>query len=34
MQLEKNARGEDLMRSTYVQNGKTQISEDVWFGQK
>ncbi len=34
MKLEANARGEDLMRSTYVQNGQTKITEDVWFGQK
>ncbi|MBM3267921.1 MAG: hypothetical protein FJZ01_09760 [Candidatus Sericytochromatia bacterium] len=31
MQTVKNARGEDLMRSTYTQNGQTRTSEDVWF---
>jgi hypothetical protein len=34
MRLEQNERGEDLMRSTYTQNGQTKVSEDVWFGQK
>lgn len=34
MQLEKNARGEDLMRSSFVRDGKTQVTEDVWFGRK
>ncbi|MNR75342.1 hypothetical protein D3C72_59720 [compost metagenome] len=28
-----NASGERLMRSTYVQNGESKISEDVWFAQ-
>lgn len=31
MNTEKNARGEDLMRSTFEQNGATKVSEDVWF---
>lgn len=31
MNLQKNARGEDLMRSSFVQNGKTRMSEDVWL---
>ncbi len=31
MRTEKNARGEDLMRSTFVRNGQTQVTEDVWF---
>jgi len=31
MELEKNERGEDLMRSTFTRNGQTQVSEDVWF---
>jgi hypothetical protein len=34
MKLEQNARGEDLMRSTFVQNGETKVSEDVWFAQR
>lgn len=34
MKLEANARGEDLMRSSYVQNGETKITEDVWFASK
>jgi hypothetical protein len=34
MKLEANARGEDLMRSTFVQNGQTKVSEDVWFASK
>jgi hypothetical protein len=34
MQLEKNERGEDLMRSSFVQNGQTRVSEDVWFAQQ
>ncbi len=31
---EKNARGETLERSSFVQNGETRMSEDVWFGSK
>ncbi|MEB3196607.1 MAG: hypothetical protein VKP62_05325 [Candidatus Sericytochromatia bacterium] len=31
MNLQKNARGEDLMRSSFVQNGETKATEDVWF---
>ncbi|MEB3329670.1 MAG: hypothetical protein VKQ33_10600 [Candidatus Sericytochromatia bacterium] len=31
MNLEKNARGEDLMRSSFVQNSETKATEDVWF---
>ena len=34
MHTEQNARGEDLMRSSYVRNGETQLTEDVWFGRK
>ncbi len=34
MQHEKNDRGETLERSSYVQNGETRMSEDVWFGKK
>jgi hypothetical protein len=34
MKLEKNARGEDLMRSSFVQNGQTKVTEDVWFASK
>jgi hypothetical protein len=34
MKLEQNARGEDLMRSTFVQNGETKVTEDVWFAQR
>ncbi len=34
MKLEKNARGEDLMRSNFVQNGETKVTEDVWFASK
>ncbi|MEB3223448.1 MAG: hypothetical protein VKS61_15345 [Candidatus Sericytochromatia bacterium] len=34
MTLEKNARGEDLMRATFVQNGQTKVTEDVWFNTK
>lgn len=34
MTLEKNARGEDLMRSTFVRDGKEQVTEDVWFNTK
>lgn len=34
MKLEANERGEELMRSTFVQNGETKITEDVWFAQK
>jgi hypothetical protein len=32
MQLQKNERGEDLMRSSFVQDGQTRTTEDVWFG--
>lgn len=31
MHLEKNDRGEDLMRSSFTQNGQSKVSEDVWF---
>lgn len=31
MQVEQNAAGERLMRSTFVQNGETKATEDVWF---
>jgi hypothetical protein len=31
MKLERNARGEDLMRSSFVQNGQRHVAEDVWF---
>ncbi|MEB3220616.1 MAG: hypothetical protein VKS61_00920 [Candidatus Sericytochromatia bacterium] len=31
MKLERNARGEDLMRSSFVQHGQRHVSEDVWF---
>lgn len=31
MHTVRNDRGEDLMRSTFVQNGATKTSEDVWF---
>lgn len=31
MTLTQNAQGESLMRSTFVQNGETKVSEDVWF---
>ncbi len=31
MKLETNERGEDLMRSSFTQNGQTRVSEDVWF---
>lgn len=34
MALEKNERGEDLMRSSFVQNGETKVTEDVWFASK
>jgi hypothetical protein len=34
MHHEKNDRGETLERSSYVQNGETRMSEDVWFGKK
>jgi hypothetical protein len=34
MGLQENARGEDLMRSTFVRDGKTQVTEDVWFGRR
>lgn len=34
MELQKNARNEDLMRSTFVQNGETHATEDVWFAGK
>ncbi|MBO9542169.1 hypothetical protein J7643_16395 [bacterium] len=31
MKLEQNTRGEDLMRSSFTQNGQSKITEDVWF---
>ncbi|MNX28541.1 hypothetical protein D3C86_586500 [compost metagenome] len=31
---EKNDRGETLERSSFVQDGQTRMSEDVWFGSK
>lgn len=31
MHTEKNDRGEDLMRSSFTQNGQSKVSEDVWF---
>ncbi|MNY37158.1 hypothetical protein D3C86_1716960 [compost metagenome] len=31
MTLEQNARGEDLMRSSFTQDGQSKITEDVWF---
>ncbi|MNK32082.1 hypothetical protein D3C87_505340 [compost metagenome] len=34
MKLEANARGEDLMRSSFVQNGQSKVTEDVWFASK
>ncbi|GEM_PF-1410013 len=34
MKLEQNARGEDLMRSSFVKDGETKVSEDVWFATK
>jgi hypothetical protein len=34
MHIEKNAQGEDLERSTFVQDGQTHMTEDVWFGVK
>jgi hypothetical protein len=34
MKLEANARGEDLMRSSFVRNGETHVTEDVWFASK
>ncbi len=34
MQHQKNERGETLERSSFVQNGQTRMSEDVWFGSK
>lgn len=34
MRTERNARGEDLMRSTFVQDGQTKASEDVWFAKR
>ena len=34
MRTEQNARGEDLMRSNFVQNGQSKTSEDVWFAKK
>jgi hypothetical protein len=34
MNLEKNARGEDLMRSSFVQNGENKVTEDVWFAKR
>ncbi len=34
MHHEKNDRGETLERSSYVRDGETRMSEDVWFGKK
>lgn len=34
MHTEKNARGEDLMRSSFVRDGQRQTTEDVWFGRR
>ena len=34
MKMEKNSRGEDLMRSTFEQTGQTHVSEDVWFAKQ
>jgi hypothetical protein len=34
MHHEKNARGETLERSSFVQNGEQHMTEDVWFGKK
>lgn len=34
MHHEKNAKGETLERSTFVQDGKTKMTEDVWLGSK
>jgi hypothetical protein len=31
MHTETNARGETLMRSDFVRNGRKQVTEDVWF---
>jgi len=29
-----NGRGENLMQSSFTQNGQKKLSEDVWFAQK
>lgn len=34
MHHEQNEKGETLERSTFVQNGQTYMTEDVWFGVK
>jgi hypothetical protein len=34
MKTAQNARGENLMQSSFVQNGERRLSEDVWFAQK
>ncbi len=34
MKHEQNAKGETLERSSFVQDGKTHMTEDVWFGVK
>ena len=34
MKLQQNERGEDLMRSSFVQNGQQKVTEDVWFAQQ
>lgn len=31
MHVEQNERGEDLMRSSFTQDGKSKVTEDVWF---
>lgn len=31
MHAEKNGRGETLMRSDFVRNGRKQVTGDVWF---
>jgi hypothetical protein len=34
MQTTQNARGEDLMQSSFTQNGQQKLTEDVWFAKK
>jgi hypothetical protein len=34
MAAQRNASGESLMRSTFVQNGETKATEDVWFARE
>jgi hypothetical protein len=34
MQMTANDRGEQLMRSTFTQNGQEHVSEDVWFAEQ